>query len=82
MVRTPQESTDADAAEQANALRLAPGLQALFQQSFPRFSDAEYGRRLRALAQAMQHAEVDHLLVICAQRVGNAVHWLTSSPAK
>jgi Xaa-Pro dipeptidase len=80
MVRTRQDSTDADAAEQASALRLAPGLRALFRQSFPRFSDAEYGRRLRALGQAMQHAEVDHLLLVCAQRVGNAVPWLTSWP--
>jgi Xaa-Pro aminopeptidase len=67
-------------AEPANPLGLAPRLLALFEQSFPRFSDAEYARRRDALAHAMQHAGVDHLLLVCAQGVGNAVRWLTAWP--
>jgi len=65
---------------EAEPLGLASSLRALFDQSFPRFSDAEYARRRNALARAMQQAGVDHLLLVCAQGVGNAVRWLTAWP--
>ena len=50
------------------------------QQPFPRFSDAEFARRKRALIAAMQKMQVDHLLVCGEQRVGSGVGWLTGWP--
>jgi Xaa-Pro aminopeptidase len=47
---------------------------------YPRFSDAEFDRRHRALAGVMQKNEVDHLLVVTDQRSGNAPQWVTGWP--
>jgi Xaa-Pro dipeptidase len=49
-------------------------------QEFPRFSDAEYSRRRKALARLMEEREVDHLVIVTDQRSGNAPQWLTGWP--
>ena len=52
----------------------------LLEQEYPRFSDAEYARRHRALDQVMQKHDVDHLLVVTDHRAGNAPQWVTGWP--
>jgi Xaa-Pro dipeptidase len=47
---------------------------------YPRFSDAELGRRHQALEAEMAEAEVDHAIVYGANRSGSAVAWLTRWP--
>jgi Xaa-Pro dipeptidase len=47
---------------------------------FPRFSDAEYARRHRALADVMRKHDVDHLLIVTDHRSGNAPQWVTGWP--
>jgi len=64
----------------ANPLGLEPRLQAILQQDYPRFSDAEYARRHRALAAIMEKHGCDHLLVVTDHRAGNAVQWVTGWP--
>ena len=59
---------------------LPPRLRALMAQEYPRFSDAEYARRQRALAALMQEKDLDHLLVVTDHRSGNAPQWLTGWP--
>ena len=61
-------------------LELAPRLRAIVAQEYPRFSDAEYARRHRALQAVMEHAGVDHLLVMTDHRAGNAPQWVTGWP--
>ena len=61
-------------------LKLAPRLKAIMQQEYPRFSDAEYARRHKALAAAMQEAGADTLLVVTENRSGNAPQWVTGWP--
>src|SRR5438105_15623415 len=61
-------------------LELAPRLRAILAQEYPRFSDAEYVRRHRALQAVMEHADVDHLLVVTDHRSGNAPQWVTGWP--
>ncbi len=63
-----------------NPLQLEPRLQTILQQDYPRFSDAEYTRRHRALAAAMEKHGCDHLLVVTDHRAGNAVQWVTGWP--
>src|SRR6516225_5510020 len=63
-----------------SALALPPELQAVFEQDYPRFSEAEYKRRHEALAGVMERAGVDHLLIVSAQNVGNATRWVTGWP--
>jgi len=50
------------------------------QQEYPRFSNAEYARRHKALGAVMEKAGVDHLLVITDHRAGNAPQWVTGWP--
>jgi Xaa-Pro aminopeptidase len=50
------------------------------EQEYPRFSDAEYARRHRALADVMRKHEVDQLLVVTDHRSGNAPQWVTGWP--
>ena len=50
------------------------------QQEYPRFSDAEYSRRHRALAELMGQHGLDHLLIVTDQRAGNAPQWITGWP--
>src|SRR5262245_65127640 len=61
-------------------LRIAPRLRAILSQEYPRFSDAEYARRHKALGAVMEKAGVDHLLVITDTRAGNAPQWVTGWP--
>jgi Xaa-Pro dipeptidase len=49
-------------------------------QEYPRFSEAEYARRHKALAAVMEKAGVDHLLAITDHRAGNAPQWVTGWP--
>jgi Xaa-Pro dipeptidase len=60
--------------------KLEPRLRAITEQEYPRFSNAEYARRHKALAGVMEEAGVDHLLVITENRSGNAPQWITGWP--
>lgn len=64
----------------ATPLRLEPRLKAIMGQEYPRFSEAEYARRHRALAALMEKNGLDHLLVITDHRAGNAPQWVTGWP--
>ena len=61
-------------------VELDPRLRAIVGQEYPRFSDAEYARRHRALQGVMEKAGVDHLLVLTDHRTGNAPQWVTGWP--
>jgi len=61
-------------------LNLEPRLKAIMAQEYPRFSDAEYARRHRALGEVMAKAGVDHLLIVTDHRTGNAPQWVTGWP--
>ena len=61
-------------------LELEPRLRAIVAQEYPRFSDAEFSRRHRAVQAVMQKAGVDTLLVVTDHRVGNAPQWVTGWP--
>jgi Xaa-Pro dipeptidase len=63
-----------------SSLKLEPRLQAILEQEYPRFSDAEYARRHRLLAGVMEKNDVDHLLVVTDHRTGNAPQWVTGWP--
>jgi Xaa-Pro aminopeptidase len=60
--------------------QLRPELRSLLAQSYPKFSDAEYARRERLLAEMMARNEVDHLLLVTFQRVGTANEWIIAWP--
>src|SRR5262245_4853618 len=62
------------------SLKIAPRLRAILTQEYPRFSDAEYARRHKALAALMEKNSLDHLLVITDHRTGNAPQWVTGWP--
>jgi Xaa-Pro aminopeptidase len=64
----------------SDMLNLPQDLRGIFEQSYPRFSDAEYERRYVALAHVMESARIDHLLIVSAQNVGNATRWVTGWP--
>ena len=55
-------------------------LRAIVAQEYPRFSDAEYARRRRALGRVMEEKDLDHLLVVTDHRSGNAPQWVTGWP--
>jgi len=59
-------------------LRLPSDLQSIFEQSYPRFSDAEYARRHAGIARAMEAAGADHAFSVTVQNGGNATRWMTS----
>jgi Xaa-Pro aminopeptidase len=59
---------------------LPPELRPLIEQNYPRFSDVEYQRRHAALTRVMERAELDHVLIVTAQNVGNATRWMTGWP--
>jgi Xaa-Pro dipeptidase len=61
-------------------LDLPADLRAIFEQSYPRFSDAEYARRHAGIARAMAAAGADHALIVTAQNAGNATRWMTAWP--
>ena len=58
-------------------LRLPEIYRPIFEQNYPRFSDAEYARRHQALAKVMEAANLDHVLIVTSQNVGNATVWMT-----
>jgi Xaa-Pro aminopeptidase len=58
-------------------LRLPESYRPIFEQNYPRFSDAEYTRRHTALAKVMEAAGLDHVLIVTSQNVGNATVWMT-----
>ena len=60
--------------------KLQPRLKAILEQEYPRFSDDEYARRHKRLAEVMDKAGADHLLVITDHRTGNATQWVTAWP--
>ncbi len=62
------------------ALQLSSDLRSIFEQSYPRFSDAEYARRHAGIARAMEAKGVDHVLIVTVQNVGNATRWMTGWP--
>lgn len=59
---------------------LEPRLKALIDQDYPRFSDAEFARRRRALGDVMAKHGCDCLLVCGENRAGTGVQWLTGWP--
>jgi Xaa-Pro aminopeptidase len=61
-------------------LDLAPRLRDIVAQEYPRFSDAEYAHRHRALQAVMESVGVDSLLVVTDHRTGNAPQWVTGWP--
>ena len=69
-----------DPRSQVTPLKLEPRLKRIMAQEYPRFSDAEYARRHKALGAVMEKAGVDHLLVITDHRAGNAPQWVTGWP--
>ncbi len=58
-------------------LRLPEEYRKIFEQSYPRFSDAEYKRRHDAMAAKMEAAGLDHVLMVTNTWVGNANVWMT-----
>jgi Xaa-Pro aminopeptidase len=61
-------------------LKIDPRLQPILDMEYPRFSEAEYARRHKALGDVMAKAGVDHLLVVTDHRTGNATQWVTGWP--
>jgi Xaa-Pro dipeptidase len=59
------------------SLRLPEDYRPIFEQSYPRFSDAEYRRRHDAVAKLMEAQGLDHVLIVTSQNVGNATVWMT-----
>ena len=47
---------------------------------YPRFSDAEYVRRRKRIAEVMAKAGCDHALIVTVNRAGNATQWITGWP--
>ena len=61
-------------------LELDARLAAILGQEYPRFSDAEFARRRRALADVIAKHGCDHLLMCGENRAGTGVQWLTGWP--
>ena len=62
------------------ALVLPPPLQSILDAEYPRFSDAEMGRRRAAIESLLKETGLDHLVFCGANRFGSAVQWLTGWP--
>ena len=58
-------------------LRLPESYRPVFEQSYPRFSDAEYKRRHDAVAKIMEAQGLDHVLIVSAANNGNGTVWMT-----
>jgi hypothetical protein len=70
-----------DVAPPRSIAQLRPQLRALLlNRSYPRFSDAEFERRERLLGEIMARNDVDHLVLLTFQRVGNANEWIIAWP--
>ena len=61
-------------------IALPARLEAIRAQEYPRFSDAEYARRHKALGGVMAKHDLDHLLIVTDHRSGNAPQWVTGWP--
>jgi len=61
-------------------IALPARLEAIRAQEYPRFSDAEYARRHKALGEVMAKHDLDHLLIVTDHRSGNAPQWVTGWP--
>ncbi len=59
------------------ALRLPEEYRAIFETSYPRFSDPEYKRRHDAIGKLMEANGLDYVLIVTSQNVGNATVWMT-----
>jgi len=59
---------------------LQPHLQRLLDAEYPRFSDAEMGRRRALVEVALAEAGCEHLVFHGANRAGSSVQWLTQWP--
>lgn len=59
---------------------LDPRLRALLVEDYPRFSDAEFARRRRALGDVLGKHGCDHALMCGENRAGSGVQWLTGWP--
>jgi Xaa-Pro dipeptidase len=55
-------------------------LQAICEAEYPRFSDAEMGRRRKEVEGLLAESGLDHLVFCGANRFGSAVQWLTGWP--
>src|SRR5260370_21401210 len=80
MSRTRQCADSAAARLPSPPLRLPSDLRAIFEQSYPRFSDAEYARRHAGIARAMAAAGADHVLIVPVPNVGHAARCVTGWP--
>ena len=58
-------------------LRLPESYRSIFEQSYPRFSDAEYKRRHDAVATLMEANGLDQVLIVTSQNSGNGTVWMT-----
>lgn len=59
---------------------LEPRLRGILEQAYPRFSEPEFARRRRALAEVIAKHGCDHLLMCGENRAGTGVQWLTGWP--
>ncbi len=59
---------------------IPPHLRPIMEAPYPRFSAAEMERRRKMITMLMEEAGVDHLLLYGANRIGNAVPYLTHWP--
>ncbi len=57
-----------------------PHFARIVEAEYPRFSDAEMGRRRAAIELLLASAECDHLVFCGANRFGSVVQWLTQWP--
>ena len=64
----------------ADVLNLPSEFRSIFDQAYPRFSEAEYQRRKQALVEIMNTADIDVILLVTAGGVGNATRWITNWP--
>src|SRR5882672_3390728 len=69
-----------DAPAPRSIAQLPAELRALVGETFPKFSGGEYARRERLLGQVMERANVDHVVIVTWQRVGNGTEWVTGWP--
>jgi Xaa-Pro aminopeptidase len=59
---------------------LSSHLARIIEAEYPRFSEAEMGRRRAAIETLLARAECDHLVFCGANRFGSVVQWLTQWP--
>src|SRR5260370_7785911 len=80
MSRTRQCADSAAARLPSPPLRLPSDLRAIFEQSYPRFSDAEYARRHAGIARAMAGAGAHHVLLVTWRNSCKSSRWMIGGP--